>query len=84
LDDVFSRAAIAVLLTYDSDVLKKHTKSDAAFTHAFESEIRAHHKSLASKALPKELTIHLILIPLSTKAKLLKALDQKLKALQQV
>ena len=37
LDEVFSRACIAVLLTYDSDCLSSHSKCDAAYEAAFEA-----------------------------------------------
>ncbi|MFN4769431.1 MAG: DUF1837 domain-containing protein [Candidatus Kapaibacterium sp.] len=82
LDDVFSSACIAVLLTYNSECLEMHTKCDAAYKTAFEAEIRKHHSLFVGKALPNDVTIHLILLPLHTKKRLLAELDDKLKNLQ--
>lgn len=84
LDEVFQRACIAVLLTYDSDCLGAHDKCDAQYAAAFETEIRMHYATFAGKGIPSELTIHLILLPLKTKDELLKALDTKLRALQSI
>ncbi|HRE83480.1 MAG TPA: DUF1837 domain-containing protein [Opitutaceae bacterium] len=84
LDEVFSKACIAVLLTYDSDCLAKYRKSDAAYKADFEVEIRKHYAAFAGKKLPDDISIHLFLLPLHTKAKLLKALDEQLKAWQTI
>jgi len=84
LDEVFSRACIAILLTYDSECLTKHTKCDAAYEAAFEAEIRKHHTLFTGKELPKDVTIHLILLPLNTKKRLLEELDTKLQAWQTI
>jgi hypothetical protein len=84
LDVIFKRACIPVLLTYDSICLTSHDTCDAKYAAAFEAEIKKHHATFAGKGLPAELTIHLILLPLNTKEKLLKALDDKLRALQSI
>jgi hypothetical protein len=84
LDQVFQRAAIPVLLTYDSDCLAAHRQCDSQYSTAFEAEVRRHHGTFIGKSLPPEITIHLILLPLSTKVKLLAALDDKLRALQAI
>lgn len=84
LDKVFARAAIPVLLTYDSKCLKAHSVCDAGFVAAFEEEIRDNYAQFAKHTLPQKLTIHLILLPLNTKQVLLKALDTKLKTWQRV
>ena len=84
LDEVFSRACIAVLLTYDSECLSQHTRCDSAYEAAFEIEIRKHHAAFTGKGLPKDVTIHLILLPLNTKERLLAELDAKLKAWQTI
>ena len=84
LDEVFQRACIAVLLTYDSDCLGQHISVDSAYEAAFEKEIRKHHATFASKNLPKDIAVHLILLPLNTKANLLAELDTKLKAWQTI
>jgi len=84
LDEVFARACMAVLLTYDSDCLAKHVRRDQPYIDAFTAEIRKHYDTFAGKNFPPELVIHLILLPLHTKEKLLKALDDKLRALHQI
>lgn len=84
LDEVFARACIAVLLTYDSECLTEHVKCDDAYVTAFEAEIRKHHAAFAGKNLPKEVDIHLFLLPLSTKKKLIEHLDEKLKSWQTI
>lgn len=84
LDDVFERACIAVLLTYDSECLRSHSTCDAAYKAAFEAEIWKHHAQFVGKPLPKDVTIHLILLPLNTKERLLAELDSKLQAWQTI
>lgn len=84
LDVIFQRACIPVLLTYDSICLTSHDTCDDKYAAAFEAEIKKYHAAFVGKALPSELTIHLILLPLNTKEKLLKALDDKLRALQSI
>lgn len=84
LDEVFSRACIAVLLTYDSDCLAAHTSVGGTYPQDFETEIRKHHSSFSSKQLPENVEIHLFLLPLKTKEKLLTALEERLKAWQQI
>lgn len=91
LDDVFQRACIPVLLTYDSDVVQKSSKSNQAYLDQIRDEVATAHKKMRAKlkkeyearfseALP--LTVHVILIPLKDKIALIGALDKRLKALQ--
>lgn len=84
LDEVFSKACIAVLLTYDSECLAKHNVCNAAYEAAFKAEIQKHHALFAGKNMPKDVTLHLILLPLNTKKRLLKELNSKLKAWQTI
>lgn len=78
LDQIFTRACIAVLLTYDSACLKAHTICDRAYKRAFEDEMRKNHLHFKKQSLPGSITIHLILLPLNTKRELIKLLDGKL------
>ena len=83
LDDVFDRACIPVLLTYDSSCVASHKSCDKKYEDAFKAELEAHHASflaaLAKKnGVPKEITIHLFLLPLAEKKKLIAAFDEKL------
>jgi hypothetical protein len=84
LDDVFERACIPVLLTYDSTCVGRSKVADSAYVRAFEAEVRRHFETFKSKDLPKEIRIHLFLVPLHAKAKLVAVLDEKLKALQHI
>lgn len=82
LDDIFTRACIPVLLTYESDTIRAHDRVSQAFEAAFQSEALGHYWTFASKALPKEIAIHLILLPLHEKAVLMAEFDRRLKAAQ--
>jgi hypothetical protein len=82
LDEVFSRVCLPVLLTYDSKCLGSFSKCDQLYQKAFAQEIRANHLIFKNQKLPQEIRIHLILLPLRTKAKLIDLLDKKLKVWQ--
>lgn len=88
LDEVFKRACLPVLLTYDSECLAEHAEASDAYIAAFKAEIDKHYQAFAAKLnekkLPANLRIHLFLLPLNTKKVLIEALDGKLKAWQQV
>lgn len=88
LDDVFKRACIPVLLTYNSKCLANHSECNSAYASAFTAEVTQHYQafvdSLQGITVPTELRIHLFLLPLHTKEQLVAALDGKLKAWQQV
>ena len=84
LDLIFQRVCIPVLLTYDSPCVSSHTACDAGYARAFEQEINAHYATFKAKELPKEMKIHLFLMPLEKKAALVSALDEKLKLLQRL
>lgn len=84
LDQVFRRACIPVLLTYDSDCVAAHRQCDAAYCKSFETEIRGHYTTFAKKKLPTDVHIHLFLLPLKCKKELVQALDQRLKTWQKL
>jgi hypothetical protein len=82
LDSIFKRACIPVLLTYDSDCLQAHSVCDAEYVEAFTREITENYHQFKEKDFPTKVTIHLILLPLSTKKELIRLLDEKLKTWQ--
>ena len=84
LDEVFTRVCIPVLLTYDSPCVAGHTSCDRAYAKAFEQEMRKHYGAFCGRELPKEIRIHLFLLPLLQKRALVEVLDAKLKAWQQL
>ena len=91
LDDVFQRACIPVLLTYDSHVVQNSIKVNKEYldnillevSHAYKkmrAKLKKEYEARFSVTLP--LTVHVILIPLKEKNALIGALDARLKALQ--
>jgi hypothetical protein len=78
LDEVFPRVTVPVLLTYDSPVVRDHASHDDPYTERFREEILAHYETFAAGALPSEVTVHLILVPLNTKELLVEKLQDKL------
>lgn len=84
LDDIFSRVCIPVLLTYDSPCVGSHSECTATYIKAFEKEIRSHHATFCSRGIPRELRVHLFLLPLRSKGPLVAALDEKLKLWQKL
>jgi hypothetical protein len=91
LDDVFQRACIPVLLTYDSAVIQGSSKSDQEYLDKIRVEISAAYKKMRRKLKSEyearfreilPITVHVILIPLKDKVALINALDARLKALQ--
>lgn len=87
LDQVFKRVCIPILLTYDSVCLKSFKQCTDEYIDAFRKEMSEHYDyfadKLATKKFPEEIRFHLFLLPLSTKAVLIKALDKKLRTWQQ-
>lgn len=82
LDEVFARACIPVLLTYDSETVAKHSEVGEDYNADFKEEIGKHHKTFCNANLPKEIRIHLFLLPLKKKADLVTELDKKLRTWQ--
>ncbi|XUD96264.1 Anti-bacteriophage protein A/HamA C-terminal domain-containing protein [Oleidesulfovibrio alaskensis] len=84
LDEVFKRACIPVLLTYESEAICQCSVCDEEYKKLFINEIREAYKLFSSKKLPTDIRIHLFLFPLASKPELIKALDKKLKLWQQL
>lgn len=82
LDEVFDSVCIPVLLTYDSDVLARHQKDSDEYRKEVAEEFVHFHGLFAGKQLPKNVKIHLFLVPLNTKKVLLQELDERLRAWQ--
>lgn len=82
LDTVFKAVCIPVLLTYDSSCVPKHKECSEAYSMEFREEIMRHYDTFKSKELPKNITIHLFLLPLELKEKLIAELDRKLQGWQ--
>lgn len=82
LDEIFSRAVIAALITYDSATVSAHTVHDAIYEEAFRTEVTALQQALRAEGLPTAVTTHLFLVPLLSKRELAHAFDERLKAWQ--
>lgn len=84
LDEVFDAACIPVLITYDSNALKGHTKVTPQYSQALVEEVMAIRDSLEKKlsGLSLPVKVHLFLIPLNAKKALVECLDGSLKGLQ--
>lgn len=84
LDQVFSSTCVPVLLTYDSPAISSHREVCDAYRAAFETEIFKHADSFAEKSLPTNVRIELLLVPLASKADLVRSFDAKLKHAQKI
>lgn len=86
LDDVFKRACIPVLLTYESKCVDDYDECSAEYCKAFDEELRTHHhrfrEKLSEIALPENLVIRLFLLPIHIKDALIEMLDEDLKGWQ--
>lgn len=85
LDAVFERACIPVLLTYDSDVIAKYDSNCEEYIDEITNEFNKLYTFFVGKIADfVPLTVHLFLLPLKTKADLVKCFDEKLKQLQKI
>lgn len=84
LDSVFKRTVIPVLLTYDSRCVTDHAAVTPPYEKAFRDEVAKHYAAFASKDLPKNIRIHLFLMPLKSKTDLVAKLDQQLARWRQI
>lgn len=82
LDQVFDVLHIPILLTYKSDTINQHHTEDQEYEEAIAMELSGYFDAFRQKDLPNSVRIHLILVPLAAKARLLQAFDDRLKALQ--
>jgi hypothetical protein len=79
IEEIFERIRVPVLLTYDSETVGAARKSDSTYTAAFETEVRELQRRFARRRLPTEVVIHLLLVPLADKRRLVQALDERLR-----
>lgn len=91
LDVIFSRVCIPILLTYESKSVAGHIAASNQYISSVSSEInKAYEKlrnDLGDSYLAKfgtnlPVTVHVVLIPLHDKKKLVASLDQRLKEMQ--
>lgn len=84
LDEVFDAACIPVLITYDSKTVKAHSKMDNTYLNAIRNEVNEILTRFKSKlpVIRLPMKLHLFLMPVHTKADLVKQLDACLKRWQ--
>jgi hypothetical protein len=83
LDEVFPILRIPVLLTYDSRAVGDATAVTEEYEAALKTEVeRIHERFKAGEKLPKDIFVHLILIPLKEKESFQKALHERLQGYQ--
>jgi hypothetical protein len=85
IDEIFDAVCIPVLLTYDSDAVRAADAVTEKYLAALEAEAREALDYFVeeSAVLPAEVRIHLLLVPVKDKAKLVEHLHARLKDLQQ-
>jgi hypothetical protein len=88
LDDVFERVVVPVFITFDSDILTKHQTSSGAYqaemADHMKTEWEGFRRRLGNLELPREVRVHLILLPMATKKKLIDTFDGRLKRWQEL
>jgi HamA len=84
LDQVFKSVSIPVLLTYDSPCVATHKECSEDYVKEFRKEVMRHYVAFKSKELPKNVTVHLFLLPLELKQGLIAELDRKLRGWQEL
>lgn len=86
LDSIFKRLCIPIMLTYDSACIDRHKALDEAYIADFVAEVNQAHALLESglrdKSVPADVRLHLFVVPVRSKADLVKLLDQELKKWQ--
>ena len=85
MDNIFKQIRIPILLTYESETIKKYNSVCKKYQDDFEKEISKHYYDFAKKykSLP-QVCFHLFLLPIEDKAELIEALDSKLKIWQSI
>jgi len=82
LDEIFEILHVPVLLTYDSETVRGHSKTDLVYVAKFRSEVEKCHKKFCRRTSNKNVKIHLCLVPMHSKRELLDEFDAFLKSYQ--
>lgn len=81
LDTVFTQICIPVLLTYESETITAHNIDSQEFRGALLAEVESLYQHFSKQSLP-QIKIHLFLVPIADKEKLVTALHSKLEGFQ--
>lgn len=82
LEDIFSRACIPILLTYNSPALIDYERIKEEYKEKLSQELVKHFENFNNKYQVNEIRIHLILLPLQDKSQLLEKCHEALKSCQ--
>lgn len=83
LDKIIKKTRIPVLLTYDSTVVGNYNEVTEEFENYIKQELEEGSIKFRSNTLP-DIEIHLVLLPLEDKGKLVDYLDEKLRVWQKI
>lgn len=82
LDDIKKRICIPILITYNTDLYKKHTQFTEDFKTDISTECNKAFASLEQRCRGINIKLHVFLVPLADKQELVSYADEKLKGLQ--
>ncbi len=82
LDEIFDVLHVPVLLTYESEVVRGHSKTDPTYVAKFQSEVEKYYAKFCLRNPGKKVKVHLCLVPLGNKRELLAEFDTFLKSYQ--
>ncbi len=84
LDDIRGSLHIPVFLTYESKIFNGHTQATKKFESEISQELVSGYQKFTNKELPKDINVHLILLPLKAKKLLVDEFDKRLKMMQEL
>jgi len=82
LDELRPAVRVPALVTYDSGLLSAHDAHSSEYSDALASEAKEAWAAFTDRALPADITIHLLLVPLREKKLLVDELHKRLKTWQ--
>lgn len=84
LDEIFTHITIPVMVTYDSVTVSGHDEVSEAYKEEFREEIAAAQAFLGERGLHERVGIVGLFVPLESKVRLVRELDNRLKRAQEV
>ncbi len=84
MDEIIDRLRLPVLVTYDSETAAEGTCWDDVYEAALDAEVREYQRRFSRRRLPREVVIHLLLLPLASKQRLVDALDARLRTYREL
>lgn len=81
LDELFTKSSFPMLIAANSKAVLDHNQHCSDYTNKVRDELLTLAEEVKKSGLPNEITVHLIYIPLASKADLAKRFDVRLKGL---